>query len=116
MLVFCRCGGLGDVCERQVVHNAGVAVGGAFEDLPEAQLRRVMETNFFGVIELTRALLPTFRAQRAGRIGIVSSESASAGQSAHSIYCPSLLHICPCPPSTLGRSLLSPPLLTKRST
>jgi NAD(P)-dependent dehydrogenase (short-subunit alcohol dehydrogenase family) len=72
-----------------VVHNAGVAVGGAFEDLPEDQLRRVMETNFFGVIELTRALLPTFRTQRAGRIVIVSSESAFAGQPANSIYCAS---------------------------
>lgn len=72
-----------------VVHNAGVAVGGAFEDLPEDQLRRVMETNFFGVIELTRALLPTFRAQRSGRIVIVSSESAFAGQPANSIYCAS---------------------------
>lgn len=72
-----------------VVHNAGVAVGGAFEDLPEDQLRRVMETNFFGVIELTRALLPTFRAQRSGRIVIVTSESAFAGQPANSIYCAS---------------------------
>ena len=34
-----------------VVHNAGVAAGGAFEDLPEAEVRRVMETNFFGVLE-----------------------------------------------------------------
>ena len=47
-----------------VVHNAGVAAGGAFEDIPESELRRVMETNFFGVMELTRALLPTFRKQR----------------------------------------------------
>ncbi len=72
-----------------VVHNAGVAAGGAFEDLPDADLRRVMETNFWGVLELTRALLPTFRAQRAGRIVIVSSESAFAGQPANSIYCAS---------------------------
>jgi len=72
-----------------VVHNAGVAVGGAFEDIPDADLRRVMETNFWGVLELTRALLPTFRAQRAGRIIIVSSESGFAGQPANSIYCAS---------------------------
>jgi len=69
-----------------VVHNAGVAVGGAFEDLPEPELRRVMETNFFGVLGLTRALLPTFRAQRRGRILIVSSNSAYAGEPANSIY------------------------------
>ncbi len=57
-----------------VVHNAGVAAGGAFEDLPDSELRRVMETNFFGVLELTRVLLPTFRNQRSGRIVVVSSE------------------------------------------
>jgi NAD(P)-dependent dehydrogenase (short-subunit alcohol dehydrogenase family) len=72
-----------------VVHNAGIAAGGAFEDIPEADLRRVMETNFWGVLELTRALLPTFRAQRAGRIVVVSSESAFQGQPANAIYCAS---------------------------
>jgi NAD(P)-dependent dehydrogenase (short-subunit alcohol dehydrogenase family) len=69
-----------------VVHNAGVAAGGAFEDLPDAELRRVMETNFFGVMALTRALLPTFRKQRSGRIVILSSESAFNGQPGNSIY------------------------------
>ncbi len=72
-----------------VVHNAGVAAGGAFEDIPDKDLRRVMETNFWGVLALTRALLPTLRAQRAGRILIVSSESAFAGQPANAIYCAS---------------------------
>lgn len=72
-----------------VVHNAGVAAAGAFEDLPDAHVRRVMETNFFGVLDLTRALLPTFRAQRAGRILIVSSDAAFVGQPANAIYCAS---------------------------
>jgi NAD(P)-dependent dehydrogenase (short-subunit alcohol dehydrogenase family) len=72
-----------------VVHNAGVAAAGALEDVPEAELRRVMETNFFGVLWLTRALLPTFRAQRRGRIAIVSSEAAFMGQPANAIYCAS---------------------------
>ncbi len=69
-----------------VVHNAGVAAAGAFEDLPDTELRRVMETNFWGVLALTRALLLTFRAQRAGRIVVVSSNSAYAGEPANSIY------------------------------
>ena len=69
-----------------VVHNAGVAAGGAFEDLPDAELRRVMETNFFGVMALTRALLPTFRKQRSGRIVVVSSEAAFNGHPCNSIY------------------------------
>lgn len=69
-----------------VVHNAGVAVGGAFEDVPEAEARRVMETNFWGVLALSRALLPVFREQRSGRIVIVSSNSAYAGEPANAVY------------------------------
>lgn len=72
-----------------VVHNAGVAAAGALEDVPEPELRRVMETNFFGVLALTRALLPTFRAQRRGRIVIISSEAAFYGQPTNAIYCAS---------------------------
>jgi NAD(P)-dependent dehydrogenase (short-subunit alcohol dehydrogenase family) len=72
-----------------VVHNAGVAIAGAHEDLPDAEIRRVMETNFFGVLALTRALLPTFRTHKSGRIVLVSSQSAFAGQPANSIYCAS---------------------------
>ncbi len=80
--ILARCDGRLDA----VVHNAGVAVGGAFEDVPEAELRKVMETNFFGVLALTRVLLPVFRAQRQGRILVVSSNSAFAGEPANSIY------------------------------
>ncbi len=69
-----------------MVHNAGVAVGGAFEDVPETTQRAVMETNFFGVLALTRAILPTFRDQRRGRIVIVSSDAAFYGQPANAIY------------------------------
>ena len=69
-----------------VVHNAGIGAGGAFEDLDDTLFRRVMETNFFGVLALTRRLLPAFRAQRHGRIVIISSETAFAGQPAISPY------------------------------
>jgi NAD(P)-dependent dehydrogenase (short-subunit alcohol dehydrogenase family) len=69
-----------------VVNNAGVAVAGVLEDIPEADIRRVMETNFFGVLALTRALLPTFRRQGHGRIVLVSSQAALAGQPGNSMY------------------------------
>jgi NAD(P)-dependent dehydrogenase (short-subunit alcohol dehydrogenase family) len=69
-----------------VVHNAGVAVGGAFEDLDDAHIRRVMEVNYFGVLALTRRLLPAFRANRRGRIVIISSEAAFYGQPVNSPY------------------------------
>jgi len=69
-----------------VVHNAGIGIGGAFEDLTDEQVRRVMEVNFFGVLALTRRLLPAFRRQRRGRIVIVSSEAAFAGHPTISPY------------------------------
>ena len=71
-----------------VVHNAGVAVAGVLEDLPDADIQCVMETNLFGVLKLTRALLPIFRAQR-GRIVLLSSQAALAGQPGNSMYCAS---------------------------
>jgi NAD(P)-dependent dehydrogenase (short-subunit alcohol dehydrogenase family) len=72
-----------------VVHNAGIAVAGVLEDLPDGDIRRVMETNFFGVLALTRALLPTFRAQGHGRVVLVSSQAAFAGQPGNAMYCAS---------------------------
>jgi NAD(P)-dependent dehydrogenase (short-subunit alcohol dehydrogenase family) len=72
-----------------VVHNAGVAVAGVLEDLSDADIQRVMDTNFFGVLRLTRALLPIFREQRRGRIVLLSSQSALAGQPGNSMYCAS---------------------------
>ncbi len=72
-----------------VMHNAGIAVAGVLEDLSDADARRVMETNFFGPLNLTRALLPTFRAQRRGRIVFLSSQAAFAGQPGNSMYCAS---------------------------
>ena len=72
-----------------VVQNAGIAVAGVLEDLPEPDIRSVMETNFFGALALTRALLPTFRAQRRGRIVLISSQAALAGQPGNAMYCAS---------------------------
>jgi short-subunit dehydrogenase len=45
-----------------------------------------MEVNFFGVLALTRLLLPAFRKQRRGRIVVVSSEAAFAGHPTISPY------------------------------
>jgi NAD(P)-dependent dehydrogenase (short-subunit alcohol dehydrogenase family) len=69
-----------------LVNNAGIAVGGAFEDLTDEQFRSVMETNFFGVLALTRAVLPGMRARGAGRVVVVSSDSAFYGAPAMSAY------------------------------
>lgn len=62
-----------------LVNNAGVLRPGAFEDVNEAALRLVMETNFIGPMLLTRAVLPQMRAQRSGYIIMISSLSGVAG-------------------------------------
>jgi NAD(P)-dependent dehydrogenase (short-subunit alcohol dehydrogenase family) len=69
-----------------VVHNAGIADAGFFEDLPDEQFRRVIETNFFGTLALTRAVLPIMREQRRGRIVVVSSTSAFVAEPGLSAY------------------------------
>lgn len=69
-----------------VVHNAGVSSGGAFEEVPEEEWRRVFDTNLFGVLALTQALLPSMRERRRGRIVVVSSDNAFYGAPGVSIY------------------------------
>ncbi len=58
-----------------LVNNAGIAVGGFVEDVPLAAWREQMETNFFGLIALTRAVVPRMRAQASGTIINMSSVS-----------------------------------------
>lgn len=69
-----------------LVNNAGIARLGAVEDLAESALRDVMETNFFGALRVTRAVLPGMRTQRAGKIIMVSSLSALVGLPGEGIY------------------------------
>jgi NAD(P)-dependent dehydrogenase (short-subunit alcohol dehydrogenase family) len=51
-----------------LVNNAGVGVIGAAEESSVAQAQQVFDTNFFGLVRLTREVLPYLRAQRSGRI------------------------------------------------
>ncbi|MCH9693639.1 MAG: SDR family oxidoreductase [Gammaproteobacteria bacterium] len=62
-----------------LVNNAGILRPGAFEDLDEAEIRLVMETNFFGPMLLSKAVLPHMREQQSGHIIMVSSLSGIAG-------------------------------------
>jgi NAD(P)-dependent dehydrogenase (short-subunit alcohol dehydrogenase family) len=51
-----------------LVNNAGVGVIGAAEESSVAQAQQLFDTNFFGLVRLTREVLPYLRAQRSGRI------------------------------------------------
>ena len=72
-----------------LVNNAGIHIPGALEDMPEADLHRVMDTNFFGVINVTRAVLPTMRKRKSGRIIMLSSVGGMISRAVDSIYCAS---------------------------
>ena len=64
-----------------VVNNAGYAVSAAIEDMPDREFRAQLETNLFGVINVTRAALPVFRAQRSGHFLQFSSIGGRVGGS-----------------------------------
>jgi len=56
-----------------VFNNGAFAIPGLVEDLPRDALREIFETNLFGQIELTNALLPVMRSQGHGRVVMCSS-------------------------------------------
>lgn len=69
-----------------LVNNAGYAVGGYVEEVSMEAWRRQMETNFFGLIAVTKAVLPIMRMQRAGLIINVSSVSGLTGFPGYAPY------------------------------
>jgi NAD(P)-dependent dehydrogenase (short-subunit alcohol dehydrogenase family) len=62
-----------------LINNAGHAVGGFVEEIPLEEWRRQFETNFFGVVSMTKAVIPYMRKRRKGRIINVSSISGMMG-------------------------------------
>lgn len=58
-----------------VVNNAGIGLFSAFEATPEARTREVFETNTFGVMAVTQAVIPHLRERRAGTLINVTSSA-----------------------------------------
>jgi NAD(P)-dependent dehydrogenase (short-subunit alcohol dehydrogenase family) len=56
-----------------LVNNAGIGVVGVFEATPMSTVREVFETNTFGVMAMTQAVLPQFRLRRSGVVVNVTS-------------------------------------------
>jgi len=70
-----------------LVNNAGVALGGDFEQVAEADFEWLFDINFWGVVRMTRAFLPALKASAEARIVNISSLFgliAPPGQTAYS--------------------------------
>ncbi|MBH0238945.1 SDR family oxidoreductase [Methylobrevis albus] len=76
-----------------LVNNAGVGVVGAFEATPLAHVRHVFETNTFGVMAMTQAVIPGMRARRSGVIVNVTSSVTLAAMPLAAAYTASKLAI-----------------------
>ena len=69
-----------------LVNNAGYGLTGALEDIRIDEIRALYETNLFGVIRVTQAVLPTMRKQGSGRIINISSGAGRIGYPGGSAY------------------------------
>ncbi len=69
-----------------VVNNAGYGLLGTLEELSDKEIRNVFDVNVFGVMNVTKAVLPILREQQVGHIINIASISGSVSSAATSIY------------------------------
>lgn len=69
-----------------LVNNAGYGVAGAVEEVTESEYMPMFNTNVFGLINLTKALLPQFRERRSGTIANFSSIGGLIGSAGWGYY------------------------------
>ncbi|WP_418513399.1 SDR family oxidoreductase [Corallibacter sp.] len=69
-----------------LINNAGAGITGAIEEIPDAEIKRNFETNFFGPINVIKAVLPQMRKQNSGLIINVTSIAGYMGLPYRGIY------------------------------
>lgn len=69
-----------------LVNNAGYGYLGAVEEVEDEEIRRQFEVNLFGLLDVTRAVLPQLREQRSGHIVNISSVGGFVGLPGFGIY------------------------------
>ncbi|MBN1818800.1 MAG: SDR family oxidoreductase [Sedimentisphaerales bacterium] len=69
-----------------LVNNAGILIMGSFLDLTQAETRRVLETNYLGIVELTRAVVPSMIERQTGMIINIASLAGRVGHPFNAAY------------------------------
>ena len=69
-----------------LINNAGMGITGAVEETPTDEMRKVFDTNFFGAIDVMKAVLPQMRSQRSGLIINITSIAGYMGLPFRGIY------------------------------
>src|SRR5690606_7539970 len=69
-----------------LINNAGAGITGPIEEIPDEEIKRNFETNFFGPIRVIKAVLPFMRAQKSGLIINVTSIAGYMGLPYRGIY------------------------------
>ncbi|MDX1663453.1 MAG: SDR family NAD(P)-dependent oxidoreductase [Candidatus Promineifilaceae bacterium] len=72
-----------------LVNNAGILIVAPAEETSDEAARNLFETNFWGVVRITNAVLPSMRAQRSGRIVNISSLAGLMAGPGEAFYCAS---------------------------
>ena len=70
-----------------LINNAGFGMNGAFEEISDEELRTLFETDYYGVVNVCRAVIPVMRKQGNGRIFNISSQAGIMGFNGGSAYC-----------------------------
>ncbi|AET93118.1 Dehydrogenase [Burkholderia sp. YI23] len=70
-----------------LVNNAGFGLLAAVEESSDADVRRMYDTNVFGLLNVTRAVLPVMRAQRSGHVVNMSSIGGYRSGAGFGVYC-----------------------------
>ena len=70
-----------------LVNDAGRGLLGAVEEVSDAEARAVFDVNVFGLLTVTRAVLPVMREQGAGKIINISSSGGYIGRPGWGVYC-----------------------------
>ena len=69
-----------------LINNAGMGITGAIEETPTQEMRNVFNTNFFGAIDVMKAVLPQMRKQKSGLILNITSIAGYMGLPFRGIY------------------------------